>query len=126
MSVDIDRDSDNEGDVNMTGVNGAGTAANSGTDATGPKKRRKKKMEEYDQDDPFVDDSEMAWEEQAAAVKDGFFVYCGPLVPEGEKPTVERYVQVVPRIMAVMLIIFLDQGGWDGQTRPWSWKRCYF
>ena len=48
-------------------------------------------MEEYDQDDPFVDDSELAWEAQAAAVKDGFFVYCGPLVPEGEKPAVERY-----------------------------------
>jgi HPC2 and ubinuclein domain len=94
LSVDIDRDSDNDGDVAMTGINGGGTGANSGTDATGPKKRRKKKVEEYDQDDPFVDDSELAWEAQAAAVKDGFFVYCGPLVPEGEKPTVERYVLI--------------------------------
>jgi HPC2 and ubinuclein domain len=91
LSVDIDRDSDNEGDVAMTGVNGGGTGANSGTDATGAKKRRRKKVEDYDQDDPFVDDSELAWEAQAAAVKDGFFVYCGPLVPEGEKPAVERY-----------------------------------
>ncbi len=86
LSVDIDRDSDNDGDLAMTGMNGGGTGANSGTDATGPKKRRRKKVEDYDQDDPFVDDSELAWEAQAAAVKDGFFVYSGPLVPEGEKP----------------------------------------
>jgi HPC2 and ubinuclein domain len=92
LSVDIDRDSDNDGDVAMTGVNGGGTGANSGTDATGTKRRRRKKVEEYDQDDPFVDDSELAWEAQAAAVKDGFFVYCGPLVAEGEKAAVERYV----------------------------------
>ena len=95
LSVDIDHDSENEGDVAMTGTNGGGTGANSGTDATGPKKRRRKKVEEYDQDDPFVDDSELAWEAQAAAVKDGFFVYCGPLVPEGEKPAVERYVFIL-------------------------------
>ncbi|KAL9625090.1 MAG: hypothetical protein Q9160_000819, partial [Pyrenula sp. 1 TL-2023] len=88
MSVDIDRDSDNDGDVAMSGVNGLGTAGNSG--AEGEKKRRRRKMEEYDRDDPFVDDSELAWEAQAAASKDGFFVYCGPLVPEGEKPAVER------------------------------------
>ena len=92
MSVDIDRDSDNDGDIAMSGLNGgAGTGVNSGTDGPGPKKRRKRKVEEYDQEDPFVDDSEMAWEAQAAASKDGFFVYCGPLVPEGEKPAVERY-----------------------------------
>lgn len=91
LSVDIDRDSDNDGDVAMSGVNGH-DAMNSGTDAPEPKKKRKRKVEEYDQDDPFVDDSELLWEAQAAASKDGFFVYCGPLVPEGEKPAVERYV----------------------------------
>ncbi|KAI1619908.1 hypothetical protein EDD37DRAFT_197380 [Exophiala viscosa] len=89
LSVDIDRDSDNDGDVAMSGLNGQ-EAANSGTDAAEPKRRRRRKVEEYDQDDPFVDDSEMLWEAQAAASKDGFFVYCGPLVPEGEKPAVER------------------------------------
>ena len=45
----------------------------------------------YDKDDGFIDDSEMAWEEQAAAVKDGFFVYSGPLVPPGGKAEVEKY-----------------------------------
>lgn len=87
LSADIDRDSDNDGDITMTGVNG--TNENSGTD--GPmKKQRKKRKDEYDAEDPFVDDSEMLWETQAATSKDGFFVYMGPLVPEGEKTTVER------------------------------------
>lgn len=94
LSVDIDKDSDNDGDVQMTGTNGA--PENSGTDGPAPKQRRKRK-DEYDADDPFVDDSEMLWEAQAAASKDGFFVYCGPLVPEGEKPTVERADGTVKR-----------------------------
>ena len=53
-----------------------------------------------------MDDSELAWEQQAAASKDGFFgqistpsfrrsltylvVYCGPLVPEVEKPALDQ------------------------------------
>ena len=91
-SVDIDRDSDNDGDVAMGGTNGA---ANSGTDAE-PKKKatRRKKVEEYDLEDDFVDDSEQVWEAQAATSKEGFFVYCGPLVPEGEKATIERYAKI--------------------------------
>ncbi|KAK6331777.1 hypothetical protein TWF718_002318 [Orbilia javanica] len=55
-----------------------------------PKKRRRRVDEYYDANDPFIDDSEMLWEEQAAASKDGFFVYSGPLVPEGERPQIER------------------------------------
>jgi hypothetical protein len=92
MSVDIDRESDNDGDIAMSGINGGtGTGANSETDGKGTKKRRRRKVEEYDQDgtmytepperssthpfslDDFVDDSELAWEQQAAASKDGFF-----------------------------------------------------
>ncbi|KAH7029050.1 uncharacterized protein B0I36DRAFT_363645 [Microdochium trichocladiopsis] len=49
------------------------------------KKKRHFKEDEYDRDDDFVDDSEMLWEEQAAASRDGFFVYSGPLVPEPVK-----------------------------------------
>ncbi|MCJ1299023.1 hypothetical protein MMC08_001814 [Hypocenomyce scalaris] len=102
MSVDL---SDNEGgggdsNVEMGGVGGA----DCGSDLPGgeevkkaaPKKRRMKE-DEYDKGDPFVDDSELAWEEQAAASKDGFFVYSGPLVPEGEKPSVERADGTVKR-----------------------------
>ncbi|KAJ9487920.1 hypothetical protein VN97_g5396 [Penicillium thymicola] len=88
LSLDAERDSDMDGDVPMggtgTGTNGAPSEASDG------KKKRRKKVEEYDRDDPFVDDTEMVWQEQAAASKDGFFVYSGPLVPEGEKVQVER------------------------------------
>ena len=87
LSLDVDRDSELDGDVAMGGLggtNGAGTEDGDGT------KKRRKKVEEYDRDDPFVDDSELVWQEQAAASKDGFFVYSGPLVPEGEKVQVER------------------------------------
>ncbi|KAF7715620.1 Uncharacterized protein PECH_000967 [Penicillium ucsense] len=87
LSLDVDRDSDLDGDISMigAGTNGAQSEASDGI-----KKKRRRKVEEYDRDDPFVDDSEMAWQEQAAASKDGFFVYSGPLVPEGEKVQVER------------------------------------
>ncbi|KAJ5124688.1 uncharacterized protein N7515_008513 [Penicillium bovifimosum] len=88
LSLDAERDSDVDGDVAMggtsAGTNGAPSEASDG------KKKRRKKVEEYDRDDPFVDDTEMVWQEQAAASKDGFFVYSGPLVPEGEKVQVER------------------------------------
>jgi hypothetical protein len=78
MSVDL---SDNEASNPENG----GT---SGPDATAkPKKKRNFKEDQYDVDDDFVDDSEMLWEAQAAASRDGFFVYSGPLVPEVEKPT---------------------------------------
>lgn len=64
----------------------------SGPDAQAkPKKKRNFKEDQYDIDDDFVDDSEMLWEAQAAASRDGFFVYSGPLVPEPE-PAKEGYV----------------------------------
>jgi len=57
------------------------------------KKKRRRKEEEYDKDDDFIDDTELAWEEQALQAKDGFFVYSGPLVPPESVPSVERYVK---------------------------------
>ncbi|KAL8693992.1 MAG: hypothetical protein Q9218_001291 [Villophora microphyllina] len=97
MSVDLS-DGEPEADnsnVEMGGADGDSGVKQSeaeGSELPGVKKRRKRTMKEdmYDKDDPFVDDSEMAFEEQAAATKDGFFVYSGPLVPEGEKAVVER------------------------------------
>ena len=96
MSLDL---SDNDGDVAMSGAGGDNSGAEgTGTGEDGGKKKRqpakRKKIEEYDRDDPFVDDSEMVWEATAAASKDGFFVYYGPLVPEGEKPSLDKYVPV--------------------------------
>ncbi|KAL4906941.1 hypothetical protein BDW74DRAFT_130723 [Aspergillus multicolor] len=85
LSFDAERDSEMDGD----GATSAATAKPN-EPADGTKKRRRRKLEEYDREDPFVDDSEMVWQEQAAASKDGFFVYSGPLVPEGDKIQVER------------------------------------
>lgn len=70
----------------MGGVDGGESTADNK-----PKKRAKRKQHDsYDSHDPFIDDSEMLYEEQAAATKDGFFVYSGPLIPQGEKVHVER------------------------------------
>lgn len=98
MSVDL---SDHEGggddsNIEMGGISMQDVmrSGGEGSEATLVKKVTKKrttKEDRYDKDDPFVDDTELAWEEQAAASKDGFFVYSGPLVPEGEQANIERY-----------------------------------
>lgn len=106
MSVDLsDGEADNS-NVEMGGVNEGERIQKSGEE-TGEagvvKKPRKRTMKEdmYDKEDDFIDDTEMIWEEQAAASKDGFFVYSGPLVPPGQEPQVERYVPLFssPRTM---------------------------
>ncbi|KAK3207243.1 hypothetical protein GRF29_103g298979 [Pseudopithomyces chartarum] len=79
MSVDL---SDNDSNGN-TGLDEEGSAAGK------TKKPRKRKQEDYDKEDDFIDDTELAWEQQALMAKDGFFVYMGPLIPE-EKQAVER------------------------------------
>lgn len=101
MSVDL---SDQEGGGDDSNIEMGGMSmqdlmrsGGEGSEATLVKKVTKKrttKEDRYDKDDPFVDDTELAWEEQAAASKDGFFVYSGPLVPEGEQANIERYVVV--------------------------------
>lgn len=79
-----------EGEGIALGRSGGEASENGGPAKKVPRKRMMKE-DQYDKDDPFVDDTELAWEEQAAASTDGFFVYSGPLVPEGEKPNIERY-----------------------------------
>ncbi|KFH43777.1 Histone promoter control protein-like protein [Hapsidospora chrysogenum ATCC 11550] len=74
-------------DLSEPEASNAENGATSGMDAqVKPKKKRNFKEDNYDVDDEFVDDSELMWEAQAAASRDGFFVYSGPLVPEVEKP----------------------------------------
>lgn len=98
MSVDLS-DHEGGGDDSNIEMGGMSTqdvmrSGGEGSEATLVKKVTKKrttKEDRYDKDDPFVDDTELAWEEQAAASKDGFFVYSGPLVPEGEQANIERY-----------------------------------
>lgn len=89
-------DSEGEGsNVEMGGLSDGRTGTDGGVKRV--VKKRKMKEDEYDKDDGFVDDSELLWEEQAAAANDGFFVYSGPLVPEVPKPAIElRYVIYLP------------------------------
>jgi hypothetical protein len=90
MSVDESENEDSN--VEMGGTSGPDKAA----DGKPVKKKRHFKEDEYDRDDDFVDDSELLWEEQAAASRDGFFVYSGPLVREVEKPEPGRYDRNIP------------------------------
>ncbi|KAK4463287.1 hypothetical protein QBC42DRAFT_266000 [Cladorrhinum samala] len=88
---EMEEDLQSDADVSNVEMGGMGGPQMSGPEAAPAKPARKKrnfKEDEYDKDDDFVDDSEMLWEEQAAASRDGFFVYSGPLVPEVEKPAV--------------------------------------
>lgn len=88
MSLDSEGEASN---VEMGGMSDGRTGTDGGVKKI-PRKRRMKE-DQYDKDDGFVDDSELLWEEQAAAAQDGFFVYSGPLIPEGEKPALDpRYV----------------------------------
>lgn len=79
-------DDDSDSDQQQTQVV---QAHESGT-APPAKKKRRANYEDYDIADPFIDDDELEFLETTAASKDGFFVYSGPLVPEGEKPKIER------------------------------------
>ncbi|MCJ1412076.1 hypothetical protein MMC19_006168 [Ptychographa xylographoides] len=100
MSLELSDGEDGGGDtsnVEMGGMGQSETGTGTNGDHKKPARKRRMKEDQYDKEDPFVDDSELAWEEQAAASKDGFFVYSGPLVPEGEKPQVERANGTVKR-----------------------------
>ncbi|ATY64706.1 Histone promoter control 2 (HPC2) [Cordyceps militaris] len=88
--IESGRESGDEMSVDLSDGEGSNpeVAGASGTDnqPKPTKKKRNFKEDQYDVDDEFVDDSELLWEAQAAASRDGFFVYSGPLVPEVEKP----------------------------------------
>lgn len=99
-------DSEGEGsNVEMGGMSDGRTGTDGGAKKV-PRKRRMKE-DEYDKDDGFVDDSELLWEEQAAAVNDGFFVYSGPLVQETEKPASDtRYVPALLTLLQNIELTF--------------------
>lgn len=90
MSLDL---SEADSNVEMGGVE---DEASAGGDAQ-PKRRRRRKLEDYDKEDDFIDDTEQAWEQNAMMAKDGFFVYSGPLATE-EKPAAERYCHRHPHM----------------------------
>ena len=98
---EMDQDNDQEMDMDSTAEGGPADDAVNGNPHTGSgpllgkggRKKRRPNKNEYNFDDDFIDDAELAWEEQAAVATGGFFVYSGPLVTEAEKPAVERCVQ---------------------------------
>ena len=114
MSVEL---SEGEGEADNSNIEMGGMGTDGAKEGTTlkPKLKRKMKEDNYDKEDPFVDDSELAWEEQAAASKDGFFVYSGPLVPEGEKPQVERYA---PRSLLALPKCFTSIANHPFSTLP--------
>lgn len=86
MSLDEMSDPDADSNVEMGGMEDEKSVT--GTDNK-PVRKRRKKVEEYDKEDDFIDDAELAWQERAAVAKDGFFVYSGPLVPVGQDAQIE-------------------------------------
>lgn len=88
MALDSDGDNSGggEGDVAENGT----TGDRSGVPSTPAKKKRQLKSNMYDKNDDFIDDTELLWEEQALASRDGYFVWSGPLVTPGDTPTVEN------------------------------------
>ena len=102
-----------EGEGEQSNADKKGSGAENGE----PKKRKRQMKEDhYDKEDPFVDDTELAWEEQAAASKDGFFVYSGPLVPAGEKANIERFASSSFIYLISMLTVL---------KRKW-YQTCYW
>ncbi|CAI1960148.1 hypothetical protein SEUBUCD646_0D04220 [Saccharomyces eubayanus] len=88
IELDDDEDlEDDEGELD-TETNTAATTA-SLKKKSHPMKG-KNLIGKYDVEDPFIDDSELLWEEQRAATKDGFFVYFGPLIEKGHYASLER------------------------------------
>jgi len=81
-------DDEMDSNAEMGGMDGGGDSTAAETAAA--KKKRRAKANEYDKTDDFIDDAEQAWEEQALASKDGYFVWMGPLVPEEEKDDNEK------------------------------------
>jgi hypothetical protein len=127
MSLDL---SEAESNAEMGGIDDE----NSTSGLPDGRKRRRRKAEDYDRNDEFIDDTEMAWEEQALMAKDGFFVYSGPLVTESEKPTIERYILSISNLSNSFANIYqcrwnckawprTRQGRHRAWRRHWSWTR---
>ncbi|AGO10151.1 AaceriAAR158Wp [[Ashbya] aceris (nom. inval.)] len=90
MADDDDDDDDDEEDDDDPSATGAVGASPSKSKKKSNPMKGKSRVGKYDIEDPFIDDSELLWEEQRAATKDGFFVYFGPLIQKGQYATFER------------------------------------
>jgi hypothetical protein len=95
----LDTGSDSEAEDDDASDKGEDVSAVDTDGAVGKKKpvkrrRRQAGADKYDVEDPFIDDSEALMEQVAAASKDGFFVYSGPLIAEGERAKIDKYVPI--------------------------------
>jgi hypothetical protein len=134
------RETDDEMSVDLSDAEGSNAemGGTSGPEVQGKPKKKKRnfKEDEYDREDDFVDDSELLWEEQAAASRDGFFVYSGPLIPEEEKPAGGKYVAILPLVITSSFLkpfanlYCFSQARWSSKAGTWWqgesrwWQRC--
>ncbi|KAK9462666.1 uncharacterized protein V1516DRAFT_670837 [Lipomyces oligophaga] len=81
----VDESEDSGGEDSGPGNNSA-----SGNKKVTKRRKTEGKYGRYDVNDPFIDDSELLYEEQAASTKDGFFVFSGPLIADQEQVRIER------------------------------------
>ena len=94
MSLDISEGGGDDSNAELGGIDDG--QEDMGRTLDGKPRRRRRKVEDYDKEDDFIDDTEMAWEQQAVAAKDGFFVYSGPLKTDADKAA-ERCVSLFNR-----------------------------
>lgn len=82
--------SNNNDDNNDTNNDNNGTGNDEAVSNQKKRRKRRRDLEYYDITDPFIDDDELVLAERTAASKDGFFVFQGPLVAEGETVRIEK------------------------------------
>jgi hypothetical protein len=116
----LDTGSDSEAEDDDASDKGEDVSAVDTDGAVGKKKpvkrrRRQAGADKYDVEDPFIDDSEALMEQVAAASKDGFFVYSGPLIAEGERAKIDKYVPITAPITFAFANMF--QSGCAEKTK---------
>ncbi|SCU99618.1 LANO_0F02740g1_1 [Lachancea nothofagi CBS 11611] len=83
-------DEDEDDDVDLDDKPGSSAAPIASPKKKSHPMKGRSLIGKYDTEDPFIDDSELLWEEQRVATKDGFFVYFGPLIEKGQYASFER------------------------------------
>ena len=109
---DDDTDAEMGGGPGMTGLDGAKSGVDEGSEAPESKEVKQKakrvlKEDMYDVEMDFIDDTELAWEENRQATRDGFFVYMGPLVPAEDKEEKERLVSLACYPLHLLTLFFI-------------------
>lgn len=93
--LEDEEEGEEEDDDDVVTVDEKGVPLKKKEESTKDKKKKKepkvnRKVGKYDCDDPFIDDTELQWEEEITTTKEGFFVYWGPLVDERTTGTTRK------------------------------------